>query len=948
VPAATATVGTAAAWAESLYLASEYDSAAAGWNAALTDARARGDYGAEARALRGLGLTARAKGDLAAARTYLADALDVGGKHDVRSELIETHNALGLVAQDEDRFVEARGHFEETLARAEAVRDRRAIAKASGNLGLTYAYFGELARARRLITMLRDSGEALGDARYEANGMANLAMLDIWEGQPASAIRLLDSARALYRRIAYIPGEQNALGQLATAYEEMGEYGRAFAALDSSLALARAKGMKEDEAEILRLIAGLHARVGDYRAAMRFYDTTATAAATLDLAGELGSVKRSTGGIALQLGDVTRARTDAREALRLHRAARAAFDELDDLLLLAEIEQEGGRSAEAGRLLASAKPIAAMLGARSAGVAVALTTARIADRARDPRGVLTALRDIDAALLPGDFAAAGEAHALAARAYARRHMLDSSVAAGRRAIAAIERVRRGIASEPLRRTLLADRSTVYAEQVVTLLRLGRVSEAFVVADGARSRGLIDFLASARDDLRRGAGAQRFEEGERLLREIDALLAQLKSLDSIPVRERGSGAASTTGELMSRVERARAEYEALLVRAGREQPRAAALLGVTSTTVGQVQRALEPGEALLEYLVAPDRVVLFVVTRSELRTVQMDSAFIGLADRVRLLRELWGSRDGAWQNGLPAARSLHRVLLGHVRRAGMLDGIRRLIIVPHGVLSQLPFAALVDEGSGRFVVQDYEVLYLPSAGTLPALRAQSPAASARSLGGVAFAPFPRDLPASADEVTAVGRAMAHVTQRVGDVATEHAVRSALAERGIVHVASHGVLNSRFPMFTRIELAREMTADGGADGDGRLEVHELLGTPIRSPLVFLSGCETSVVETWLDDAVRGTDHTTLAQALLYAGAANVVGTLWRIDDAGAAAFAARFYRSLATTAVTGSLASAQRAMLASPRFAHPYYWAGYVLHGEGRFGSRPEFRHRASVQ
>jgi CHAT domain-containing protein len=186
------------------------------------------------------------------------------------------------------------------------------------------------------------------------------------------------------------------------------------------------------------------------------------------------------------------------------------------------------------------------------------------------------------------------------------------------------------------------------------------------------------------------------------------------------------------------------------------------------------------------------------------------------------------------------------------------------------------------------------------------------------------------------VAAVRRAMPRVEGRVGTVATERAVRAALSEPGIVHVASHGVLNSRNPMFTRIELGGEAGRSPPADGDGRLEVHELLAIPIRSPLVFLSGCETSAVETWLDDAVRGTDHTTLAQALLYAGAGNVVGTLWRIDDAGAAAFAAPFYRSLARQSAAGSLALAQRAMLSDPRFLRPYYWAGYILTGEGRFG------------
>ena len=146
------------------------------------DIRARADHAGEAQTLTWLGLTARKKGDLGDARAHLENALRIGVEHNVRAELVETHNGLGLVAQDEDRLEDSRRHFDETLKLAQAVGDRRAIAKASGNLGLTYAYLGELARARQLITMLRDSGRALGDTRYEANGMANLAMLDILGG----------------------------------------------------------------------------------------------------------------------------------------------------------------------------------------------------------------------------------------------------------------------------------------------------------------------------------------------------------------------------------------------------------------------------------------------------------------------------------------------------------------------------------------------------------------------------------------------------------------------------------------------------------------------------------------------------------------------------------------------------------------------------------------------
>jgi CHAT domain-containing protein len=609
------------------------------------------------------------------------------------------------------------------------------------------------------------------------------------------------------------------------------------------------------------------------------------------------------------------------------------FDELDDLLVLAEVADRSGRSRDRATLLVEARALADSLGTRSGRTAVALTSARLADRAGDAERVLAALRDVDSTAFPADFAAMAEMHALAARAYARRGLLDSAVAMGGRAIASVERVRADLTSEPLRRALLADRSTVYAEQVITLLRLHRDAEAFSVADGARSRGLVDFLASARRDLPGRSTPGGLDEGERLLRQIDVLLAKLKSIDSVPARERGPAAATMSADLMARLEKARGDYEAFLARAVRDEPTAAALLGVRRTSLDQVQQALEPDEALLEYLVAPDRIVIFVATSRDLRSFQMPGASGALTDRVRLLRELWGSRDSDWHHGLPAARALDSVLIGPIERAGMLKGVRRLVVVPHGVLSQLPFAALVDPRSGRFVAQDFEVLYLPSGGTLPALRRSGERRSV-ALGGVAFAPFPRELPASAGEVAAVQRAVSGLSTSVGQSATEEAVRNALRSQGIVHVASHGTLNSRNPMFARVELAA--VPQGSSANDGRLEVHELLGTSVRSHLVFLSGCETSVAQSWLDDAVRGTDYTTLAQALLYAGAENVIGTLWRVDDAGAAQFAETFYAPLTRLGLTSALASAQRTMIASPKFAHPYYWAGYILTGAGRFG------------
>jgi CHAT domain-containing protein len=107
--------------------------------------------------------------------------------------------------------------------------------------------------------------------------------------------------------------------------------------------------------------------------------------------------------------------------------------------------------------------------------------------------------------------------------------------------------------------------------------------------------------------------------------------------------------------------------------------------------------------------------------------------------------------------------------------------------------------------------------------------------------------------------------------------------------------------------------------------------VLGLRVHSPLVFLSGCETGVGAEWATGFARGEDYTTMAQAFLYAGAADVVATLWRIEDEGAAAFAEHFYRGLRRGSAPDALTRAQRALRGDARYSAPYYWAGYRISG-----------------
>ena len=271
--------------------------------------------------------------------------------------------------------------------------------------------------------------------------------------------------------------------------------------------------------------------------------------------------------------------------------------------------------------------------------------------------------------------------------------------------------------------------------------------------------------------------------------------------------------------------------------------------------------------------------------------------------------------------------LHDLLLGPVAEAGVLAESGRIIVVPHDALVYLPFAALRDHGSGRYLVEDHALIHAVSAAGLVGLRRRGERYA--SDAAAVMAPFPGALPASLDEARAVaGRAGTRPI--AGPDADEPALRLALERSRRVHVATHGVMNPVNPMFSRIEVS-----DGpmGSEDDGRLEVHELLTLSVASELVFLSGCETAVGATWSTDFARGEDYTTLAQALLSAGAGNVVATLWRLDDPGAARFAERFYLELERHPPVEALSRTQQAMITDGRYASPFYWAPYQITGSG---------------
>jgi CHAT domain-containing protein len=164
-----------------------------------------------------------------------------------------------------------------------------------------------------------------------------------------------------------------------------------------------------------------------------------------------------------------------------------------------------------------------------------------------------------------------------------------------------------------------------------------------------------------------------------------------------------------------------------------------------------------------------------------------------------------------------------------------------------------------------------------------------------------------------------------TALLGLQASRQALRERAGQADLLHVAAHGIFDPFDPLASRLELAP-------AGAAGNLTVSDVLTLDLKATdLAVLSACETAAGRISDGDDVVG-----LTRAFLAAGAPSVLTTLWPIDDEASAALVTAFYRHLRTpgTSLAAALRAAQLEVAVEERWSSPYYWAGFVLHGDRR--------------
>lgn len=498
----------------------------------------------------------------------------------------------------------------------------------------------------------------------------------------------------------------------------------------------------------------------------------------------------------------------------------------------------------------------------------------------------------------------------------------------------IEQLRSSLPLETMRISFLHDKLTVYEMLVQLYLERGTPTDlqlAFEMAERARSRTLLERMIGLVEGQSVATDEQAIEQKLALLRaDLNAVYSRLlqqegsADLPGTPERSRSNDTLQQRAMTI--------EQEISRLRLLTATPTSTTNLLAPPIAMRAIQAQLADRSALVAYYLLADEILAFVVVHNQLHVFRRLSSRQAVEPLLQRLYAQWQRfrAGGAFvarhlpmleQSTQRILHALYTALFAPVDR--LLSALWpvganpvRLTLVPHAFLHQAPFQALYD--GQQSLLARYQISYAPSAATVTvAPRPPQQALGADLVMGV----VDPDIPAIAREVALIAAQRPNVQVYLNEGATAQVLLTQAPTASLIHLACHGIFRSDNPMFSALRL-----------GDSWLTAVEIAQLQLHAALVVLSACESGRGQTPNGDEILG-----LTRAFLSAGAATLVVSQWMVQDEAAAILMAAFYAHLAAgQPVDAALRLAQLSV--QTQYAHPYYWAPFVVMGKQRSSVR----------
>ena len=907
----------------------------------------------------------------------------------ITAEQAATEGSRLLPKGDAESYRQGREKFESALSIWQKLEDHYGQGVALYGLGRAWQSKFQFQNAfesyDQAITHFRAEG-----AQREAATMQNLAgraLVAMDETQ--RGINYFLETRKFWLSTNDRAGEADSLYSLGFAYGRLHDYQKALAYYEEALALHRALGNRRQEAQTFNNIGMIYAQQNDNHKAISYFQQARESWQAQNNAVQMITALTNIGAAYAGLNEHSKAIEYHQQALAGWRGVKNQLGEAAALNNLSETFLKLNKMTEAREHASQALAISVAIGDRRVQMESRYTIAIVS---RDQ----------------GDFKEA-------------RHQIEQL-------LAGVEADRSTVTSEGSRASWFANHLRYYDFYLDLLIRqreAGYEATAFEVSERFRARSLLELLKES--------GAEPHQAIDPALAARELTLRQ--KIETASAAQRNLSGGQSVAEQKDRLQREltllTAEYDQLQSEIKSRHPQYSALTQSQPLSLAEIQRqALDKDTLLLEYALGEENSYLFAVTPTtiDIFPLPQRSQIEQAAKRFYQQVTAWGkpmvfrtaAEKQAWlvkarKNSRTAAETLSRMLLDPAKH---LLGKKRLMIVGDGILHYLPFSALPRPESGgaaeraggragdeesrnvgdkanpqstirnpqsfRPLIVDHEILSLPSASTLAALRSEmgrrKPAPKTIALfadpvfdhtdervraalgqtkavdsdlavtqkeqdllrGSVAdFSDEPGGdqtgsqwitrLPSTRQEAKAI-QALAPESERLVALdfdASLAAVTSAdLQSYRYIHFATHGLLNNTHPELSGLVLS--MVDQQGQGRNGFLRTMDVSNLKLAADLVTLSGCRTG-----LGKEVSGEGMLGLTRAFLYAGAKRVVASLWQVNDAATAELMKRFYQGMLggqQLSPATALRAAQLAMLRSSRWYSPYYWAGFTLQGE----------------
>ncbi len=888
------------------------------------------------------------------------------------------------------RFDSARTAYDEALAIRRSLRDAAGEGEMLTNLGDLYSRLGQfdsaLASLREGLALLREAG----DAKNEAVALSNIGHAFGETGKPDSAMAYHRAALPIRRAVRDTAGEATTLNNIGNVYNDTGEPDSALVYFTVALSLARAAGDLELSATVLNNMGTLYALTGKPDSSLHYFQLALAAQRALGsrlqqvtTLGNIGYVQAVAGrgdsalfyyqkslDIAREIGDrvgeataLSNMGSQYKDVGRPDSALAYWRAALPIHRLAGDRQGEGVTLYGMGTTFAGANPDSALAHYRQALQIFRETGSRWSE-ATTLQSLGAVFRDTqrpDSAIVYLRLALPiqrdiedphGEAMSLnhLGRLYRNTGRPDSALAVFTQALAIQRRIGDPggealsldniaylyhTAVEPFRDLRAAAVFYDSAAAVFAALRRQAGSDANAVSYAEQQYAVYDNWSSA------WIGLAATDDG---LASAEARAAALAAADR--------GRAQQTVDLMVAGSRASERaVEDIVAQPGRDLAREAdGLLASLRATRASLLYYRHYVDTLTIWHLAPDGVLAMhqrPVTSARL-TELITSLRAGLgAESARRGMVRGNSDQEETQRGLDlleaqdldtALAAMSELLLpGELSSAGQASEI---VVVAHGVLGLVPFAALRAERDSMPIGARYAVRYAPSLRALQAAEGRSiPSTSASSLvvgnpvmpevtttagGKAALA----DLPGAEAEGAWLARRLS-APFLTGRAASEAAVRAALPSARLIHLATHGLA---FGSDASVRNSYVALAPDSLH-DGLLTLAEIMdddSLTLIADLVVLSACQTG-----LGDPKQAEGTVGLQRGLLAKGARTVLVSLWSVDDEATGFLMRRFYEHWLTGSTKAE--ALRRAQIdvgrdeSHPQWSHPRYWAAFQLVG-----------------